>query len=183
MKLCSKCRRGSPDVVFGPNKASKDGVDFRCRACRAEDSREYRKKTPEKSREAAQRWRSENPEWRRAYNAHYYAENTAYHRARYAADPEHARALSTKWQKANPTKVRDSRMRARYGIEFADFERMIAAQEGRCLVCDEAARLVIDHNHETGAIRGLLCRNCNSGIGLLGDSVELLRRAIAYLNR
>lgn len=57
-------------------------------------------------------------------------------------------------------------------------------QGGRCAICGRQARkLVVDHDHETGVVRGLLCHGCNTSMGVLGDSVEGLERAIAYLKR
>lgn len=74
---------------------------------------------------------------------------------------------------------------AQYGITRADFDRMYLEQDGKCAVCgkpqDGGRRLSIGHSHETGRIRGLLCRRCNLGIGHLHDDPDLLRKAIAYL--
>lgn len=64
---------------------------------------------------------------------------------------------------------------------------MFAAQGGRCAICgtDEfngrGNRPHLDHDHTTGKIRGLLCHSCNTGMGALGDSPEILREAAAYL--
>lgn len=80
----------------------------------------------------------------------------------------------------------------RYKIEPATFFEMVKRQEGRCAICltdldlstDSARRrkfAAIDHCHRTGEVRGLLCQPCNSGIGLLGDSVQRLAAAIDYL--
>ncbi len=76
--------------------------------------------------------------------------------------------------------------RRKYGMTLADYYTMLHSQDGRCAICQHPPpsnqRLCLDHNHLSGAIRGLLCRRCNSGIGLLQDSVELLERGISYLN-
>ena len=53
----------------------------------------------------------------------------------------------------------------------------------KCEVCGREARLVYDHNHETGFVRGRLCGGCNTAIGMLGDSIEGLQRAVTYLAR
>lgn len=58
---------------------------------------------------------------------------------------------------------------------------LFASSDGRCAICGRAGALVVDHDHDTGAIRGLLCRNCNTGLGQFGDDPERLRRAAAYL--
>ena len=57
-----------------------------------------------------------------------------------------------------------------------------APVDGRCQNCGKPATLHLDHNHETGKFRGYLCHHCNTGIGLLGDSVEGLEQALAYLS-
>lgn len=106
-------------------------------------------------------------------------------------------ALSTRGLKryCNPdcrrTKMqsRDRWLKARYGISSADFDSMLLAQGGNCAVClspdpgGQHDRFNVDHCHTTGAVRGLLCNACNQGIGKLGDSPEILRRAAAYLER
>jgi protein-arginine kinase activator protein McsA len=58
---------------------------------------------------------------------------------------------------------------------------MIAAQGGRCLICQEETKLHVDHCHETKKVRGLLCRECNTGLGKFKERVDLLERAIHYL--
>lgn len=58
-------------------------------------------------------------------------------------------------------------------------------QFGKCALCKRylADTYVLDHNHTTGAIRGLLCRPCNSGLGMIGETPEALDRAANYLRR
>lgn len=72
----------------------------------------------------------------------------------------------------------------KFGLTRAEFEAMVEAHDGACAICkgNRAKRaLHIDHDHETGRIRGLLCGKCNLGLGHARDSVERLRRAIVYL--
>lgn len=71
-----------------------------------------------------------------------------------------------------------------YGIDVADYERMLEEQGGACYICKQppAKRaLDIDHDHETGKVRGLLCSNHNRALGLLGDDIMLLLRSVEYL--
>ena len=78
----------------------------------------------------------------------------------------------------------------RFGITLAKYLALLEAQEGRCAICkripDEADpngwRFCVDHDHETGAVRGLLCRTCNIGLGAFRDDPALLRAADRYLN-
>ena len=67
-------------------------------------------------------------------------------------------------------------------ITNEEYESKYAKQEGKCSICKESFdSLCVDHNHDTGEIRGLLCKKCNLGLGNLKDSLELLRNAIDYL--
>lgn len=71
------------------------------------------------------------------------------------------------------------------GISREDYEAAEARQEGRCAICDRTPerRLHIDHDHDTGELRGLLCHHCNTALGNFRDDPELLQRAIEYLGR
>jgi len=79
-----------------------------------------------------------------------------------------------------------------YGITAEDYYSMLVDQNGKCAVCESeevnssrvsSGKLFIDHCHDTGKVRGLLCSKCNHAIGLLNDDPELLHKAIAYLNK
>jgi hypothetical protein len=69
----------------------------------------------------------------------------------------------------------------RYGITLKTYQAMVAEQHGCCLICDEVKPLQVDHCHETKKVRGLLCMHCNTGIGKLKHSAELLIAAMKYL--
>lgn len=69
-----------------------------------------------------------------------------------------------------------------YGLSEKHFRVLLESQNYECAICGKPDRsLVVDHNHKTGKVRGLLCNPCNTGIGLLQDSVEVIRRAEGYL--
>jgi hypothetical protein len=72
----------------------------------------------------------------------------------------------------------------KYGLTAAEFDAMLEKQEGKCAVCavplDEPH---IDHCHETGLVRGLLCVTCNVGLGMFKDSFVLVENAANYLHR
>ncbi len=82
--------------------------------------------------------------------------------------------------------LRNYQLIQQYGITVDDFDRMFTEQEGRCAICGKhqsecPQSLAVDHDHETKEVRGLLCNQCNAGIGLMQDDPELLRKAIAHL--
>lgn len=74
-----------------------------------------------------------------------------------------------------------------YGITLEEYNTMLENQNGVCSICNKECssgrRLSVDHNHETGAIRSLLCGNCNKGLGCFQDNPDLLLKSIEYLNK
>lgn len=72
-----------------------------------------------------------------------------------------------------------------YGLSVEEYERMLLAQQGVCRICKREQarnrRLAVDHCHKTGLVRGLLCDECNHGIGNFQDRLDLLKAAIDYL--
>lgn len=68
-------------------------------------------------------------------------------------------------------------------MTVGEFDQLVIDQLGRCGICEKqlTGKIAVDHDHETDAIRGLLCYGCNTGLGHLGDNVDGLMRAAAYL--
>jgi hypothetical protein len=71
----------------------------------------------------------------------------------------------------------------RYGIGAKDVDRLIAEQGGVCAICGRPAPEHVDHDHATGVVRGVLCFNCNGGLGQFRDAPEFLAAAIEYLRK
>jgi hypothetical protein len=78
---------------------------------------------------------------------------------------------------------RDQKLRVRYGISLEIYRQMVKNQHGRCAICNKHATLIVDHSHGTGKVRGLLCNNCNGGIGLLKEKRNIIESAMHYLDR
>lgn len=103
---------------------------------------------------------------------------------------ECSNAYNRRWTKSDGFKLgqkaRRYRLKWRYGVTLEQYEAMLNRQGGVCAVCRGASskgtKLAVDHCHDTGAVRGLLCDNCNRAIGLLGDDADVLRRAAEYLS-
>ena len=81
-----------------------------------------------------------------------------------------------------------SKTMKKHGLAMDDYDKMLKEQKCCCAICGRhkitlTLRMAIDHCHTTGKVRGLLCRDCNVGIGTLKDSVELLKKAIEYLEK
>lgn len=86
-----------------------------------------------------------------------------------------------------PYHTQSHNLGTRYGMSVEEYELRSSGQGHRCAICRETCptgfRLAVDHNHKTGAVRGLLCINCNKGIGHLKDDPALLQAAINYLRK
>ena len=99
-----------------------------------------------------------------------------------------ARLTSGKWRAKNVSRKADDNRRAFYGLSPERYAAMVSAQNGRCAICvclpsdkPKSGCLHVDHCHETGVVRGLLCYRCNHGLGKFSDDPELLQKAITYL--
>ena len=82
----------------------------------------------------------------------------------------------------------NTRLKQKFGINRDQYEVMLAQQNNVCAICNEREivpnrSLSVDHDHVTGKVRGLLCSNCNPGIGKFKEDIELLGKAVAYLER
>lgn len=85
----------------------------------------------------------------------------------------------------DPTKRKNNKLKHKYGIDILRFEEMVAEQDNCCAICNEEFTKTphVDHCHESGEVRGLLCMYCNTGLGKFRDDPERLSNAITYLER
>src|SRR6266851_7644995 len=132
---------------------------------------------------------------RYAEDAEHRARTRAYSHAWHAANRERVNADLRRKRAQDPDcnrKQRDYYARSRgrawlkytYGISVEEYDALLARQNGKCAICrekPEGQTLCVDHCHVTGRIRGLLCRNCNVGLGNYRDDPRLMRAGAAYL--
>lgn len=92
-----------------------------------------------------------------------------------------ARAGKSRWYAQN--------LQNRYNLDFGDYELLYKKQNGKCAICSSGEngylgkkRLAVDHCHETGKIRGLLCSGCNNALGHFKDNPDLIKKALIYLD-
>lgn len=164
-----------------------------------EYGRKYRERNltaeRERQRSAASKKRYESREAYNAYMRDWREQNkdriNAEIRERLLTDKEYAekvRAQERARYAANPEAHRSERLKSVYGITLDDYMVMYESQKGRCAICNEEKPskgkkgLVVDHCHTHGHIRMLLCFECNTGLGRFKDDVQLLAKAIDYLN-
>lgn len=84
-------------------------------------------------------------------------------------------------ERYDPDAQRRYRLKYLYGLTPDARSALLDKQGGVCPICRTDEDLVVDHDHDTGIVRGLLCRRCNSAVGLLQDDPAMCRRAVAYL--
>ena len=173
MKRCHCCEQVKPLESFCLDRRRNDGRLCACRDCAATK----RKAVPRDKMQAYQnRWRSKNGDRVRQKN-----------RERYAKDPLRAKQIQQKYHATHKDKIAVKRRAAtlkQYGLIPHQYEAMLAAQGGTCAICHAldpghwSGRFQVDHDHVSGAVRGLLCSACNGGLGLFKDDVERLRQAM-----
>lgn len=103
--------------------------------------------------------------------------------------PKRKRECDKQWAKNHPevyhALVRRGNLKRKFGISVSDYESILKSQNDVCAICQEinkcGDRLSVDHDHETNQIRGLLCHNCNNGLGRFKDNKDLLCIAANYL--
>jgi hypothetical protein len=85
--------------------------------------------------------------------------------------------------------VRSNHLQKKYGITIEQYDELSRQQQGVCAICSEPetskgkSQLSVDHDHKTGMVRGLLCHNCNTGLGKFMDNRLILQSAIFYLDK
>lgn len=89
--------------------------------------------------------------------------------------------IKKEYREKNRSKLKMMNIKSRYGLNPDQYSSLLEAQNNSCSICKKKKKLFVDHCHSSGAVRGLLCHSCNSGIGFLGDTEESLKRAFKYL--
>ena len=153
LRTCRKCGEEKPLSEFNKNRSLPSGYTNDCKKCHNAYLKKRREDpvVAEKTRQSGARWRAANPE----------ADKRKY-------------------------------LLRKFNMTLEEYKALLNKQGGVCAICGEKEQvlrraksgqemLAVDHCHETGKIRGLLCFKCNTGIGALGDSVEGLERALDYL--
>jgi Recombination endonuclease VII len=187
-KFCKDCDDYRAVEDFSRNARARDGLAFYCRAHLAERalrSREARRTRPRVKRRPTeglvvpegQKWCADcNSVLPLEQFVRTVASTTGY--GSYCKPCHNARGKLAK------EKVGGSRtyhLTRRYGITAAEADHMLRNQDGSCAICRAAPAAHVDHDHATGAVRALLCFNCNGGLGQFKDDPHVLRAAAEYV--
>lgn len=146
-----------------------------------------RSRSPEENREYMRDYYQRNKERYQQYRKDTAERRNARRRERYAEDPDYRAECIRLSKLRDKESVRDYRLRKEFGITSAEYDEQLRRQGGGCAICrapvadERGHRLHVDHCHATGRFRGILCGECNLGIGKFKDDPDLLIRAAAYL--
>jgi hypothetical protein len=209
-KRCPKCKQTLPASAFAEHRKAKDGKQSRCRTC---VSNLYHKQKAELiaggvlaggetfigdpcskcggveryisnrrcipcQKATAKAIRKANPERTRAKK-----------KAWVKANPERKKEYDKEQRKRHPERIKAYELKRFYGISLETYNEMLAEQCNRCASCfrpflpGRGTCAQVDHCHETGRVRGLLCTNCNLALGWLEDDTQILRLLSQYLER
>jgi len=177
-KRCPDCGRERALSAFGRNASRPDGLSFYCLECfRARNNALYRARRERAG--ATVREPYTGPEDHKRCSACREVKPLAdFHRA-----PHQSGGYNCYCKDCRRRQNRETHLRRTYGITLEAYDAMLAAQGGVCACCGERAPQHVDHDHVTGVVRGVVCFPCNSGIGQFDDRTDLMRNAIAYLER
>jgi hypothetical protein len=154
VKRCPRCQITKAVECFAKSRYHLSGFKSYCKECNREWSRKWEKAQPKDGAHHQKKIK-------RA--AVWYAENGEYARKR----------------------ISEYALVKKYGITVDQRDRMVEEQDGKCLICsavfDEKNKPNVDHCHATGVVRGILCNQCNKGLGCFRDDTESMSKAISYL--
>ncbi len=152
-KQCRRCKVTKPSGQFSPDNRNRDGLQAYCKPCVLE----YQRK-------------------RRAHPSE----------ADLAMKKKHSDLYYERHKPAINAKEQNRKLKSRYGITMEDYERMVLEQEGKCGICETSEpggrgkRFHVDHDHETGEVRGLLCWICNKHLGII-ENKQFMEAAMKWL--
>lgn len=164
------------------------------KARRREAARRWREANPEKHRESVRKCREKNREKYLEANRARRRQNLPKARQQMREwrekNPERWKELASQSRERNKRNITCRRLRQNYGITLDEYAALFEKQKGLCKICAQpesdtyrgkVKRLAVDHCHETGKIRGLLCQHCNTILGKANDDPDRLEAAAAYL--
>jgi len=164
-KKCIRCNKILQIGKFYKSGQSKDGLATYCIRCESDRKKEAR----DGNTDLIEKHKNNNRLW-------------------YQNNKEKNKERNKKWIEENPARYRELNLKHRFGISLEDYNRILEEQNYCCGICGVhrdfiTQHMAVDHCHKTGKIRGLLCKNCNSGLGFFQDNNEVLEKAITYLNQ
>ncbi|MER5933110.1 endonuclease VII domain-containing protein [Streptomyces sp. NPDC002054] len=175
-RQCRCCFKVLDPASFAADRSRPDGLQTRCRQCVSEYcAQRYRARRAAEGKQV--REKVEVPTGHKlCRTCGEVKPHGEWYRRKSAPD-----GLSSRCKACRKPRDREGHLKRKYGITEAERDAMVRAQGGLCIICLRAPAAHVDHCHKTGRVRGVLCLNCNTGLGLLKESPDRIRRAIQYL--
>ncbi len=175
MKICNRCNLLKND--FNKDASKHDGLYTICKECKKKSDNSplaigRRRRYQQNNKEKAKLYCANNKE-RINKNKIKYREKHKENIAKYQKE----------YRQNNKSKQRKYNLKKYHNMTVEQYEKMLDNQSGLCDICKEVKQLVVDHNHKTGKVRSLLCRNCNTGLGSFYENISILTNAIKYIER
>lgn len=101
-------------------------------------------------------------------------------------DPKNRERTAAYRKRVGPDVIKDQRLRHLYGIDLDEYNARLAAQDYHCPICLRLLTFLtphVDHDHETGEVRAILCGTCNQAVGMIGESFATAERLVEYLRK
>jgi hypothetical protein len=203
-KICTVCGIEKPLSEFNKGKNYKLGVRSSCRECEIKYSKDYRKlhkdkiieyslKNKEKIQDYHKSWYKENKEIQLASCHKRYKEKREQILGQCKDYYQSHKKEIKMYPSSNPDQKKDRYLQRLYGITLEQYNQMLESQNRVCAICGQPETTVnkrgnciqdlsVDHNHETGKVRGLLCRKCNRILGDAKEDINIFNSATNYLN-
>ena len=197
-KLCTACGETKPFEQFHKDRSQPTGLNIYCKPCVCARVKKYasrppRNPTPEGTKRCCRCKETKTLDLFHKSSREYlgvgrHCKTCSYelHKNWIEKNPKKAAALQKKWRDTNPRRSKDHGLKQKYGLPMGAFEKMLKEQGGRCKLCGTdkpggKGDFHVDHCHTEGHVRGLLCHNCNVGIGNFHHDISKLELAIAYI--
>ncbi|WP_416976619.1 endonuclease VII domain-containing protein [Streptomyces sp. T028] len=171
-KKCSSCQKSLPVGAFASNSSRPDGLQANCRECAAEYYRRRREAQGKTVRVKVPVPRGH----KRCPQCEQVKPHSEWERNKSSSD-----GWSSYCRECRAERNRISYFQRKYGLSPAELDAMVAEQHGVCCICLAAPAEHVDHCHETGRVRGVLCFSCNAALGQFKDRPDAIRRAAAYV--
>ncbi|MET8686491.1 endonuclease VII domain-containing protein [Streptomyces sp. NPDC004732] len=171
-KRCSRCKRTMARSAFAGNKSMRDGLQAYCRECAAE----YYKERQEAKGRAVRQKVPVPPGHKRCPQCEQIKAHADWER-----NPTGPDGYASYCKVCRAERNQRSYFKRKYGITMEERDELLVSQAGVCCICLAAPAVHVDHCHDTGRVRGVLCFSCNAALGQFKDRPDSIRRAAAYV--
>jgi hypothetical protein len=192
-KICVTCKIKKPLFEFCKNKQAKDGRYYQCKECQYNVHVVYYKKNRLKKLKYAKDYRQNHLDKIKIWLKDNKEKIKRQAKEHYLKNKETIDKRNRLWKKNNKNKIKNRYLITNYNISFNEYNKLFESQNGVCAICNKPETfrgnnkkikfLAVDHNHQSGKVRGLLCMKCNILLGNCEENIIILQKTIEYLKQ